>query len=77
MSISPPIKTIFDGVSLLNIWAVLVAILPDITAILSFIWISIRIYETRTFQHYILRNTKHYTRKADGARLIDDIDDMD
>lgn len=47
------LKHLGDGVSLSVLWATLIGVLPDATAILSFVWICIRLYETKTVQTLI------------------------
>lgn len=43
-------KHVFDGVSLIATLGSLIEMLPTISALLSIVWVSIRIYETDTVQ---------------------------
>jgi len=75
MSISEPVKTIIDGLSLANVVAVFISLIPHLTAIFSLIWVVIRIYETHTFQRLILR--KQRTRKTDLKKVVEIADDAE
>ena len=43
-------KNLLDGVSLIATLGSLIEMLPTISALLSIVWVSIRIYETDTIQ---------------------------
>lgn len=47
------IKNVGDGVGVLTTAGVLIDLLPAISAILTIVWFSIRIYETDTVQKYL------------------------
>ena len=49
------VKHILDGMSILTVVGTLVEFLPAISALLSIIWVAIRIYETDTVQRLIGR----------------------
>lgn len=42
-----------DGLSVFTVVATLVDMLPAISAVLSIVWVSIRIWETRTVQRLV------------------------
>ena len=48
-------KQFLDGLSIFTVIATLVEMLPAISAALSIVWISIRIWETRTVQRIVRR----------------------
>ena len=48
-------KQFVDGLSIFTVIATLVEILPAISAVLSIVWVSIRIWETRTVQRIVRR----------------------
>ena len=50
-----------DGASILTVIGTLVEFLPAVSAVLSIIWVAIRIYETDTVQKLVNR------KKADDA----------
>ena len=54
-------KHIIDGASILTVIGTLVEFLPALSAILSIVWVAIRIYETETVQKLVNR------KKADDA----------
>ena len=54
------VKYILDGASLLTVIGTLVEFLPALSALLSIVWVSIRIYETDTVQ-------KRLNRKKDAS----------
>jgi len=48
-------KQFLDGLSIFTVIATLVEMLPAISAALSIVWVSIRIWETRTVQKLVKR----------------------
>ena len=48
-------KHVLDGLSLVTVLGTLVDWLPAVAALLSIIWTSLRIYETKTVQGWISR----------------------
>lgn len=48
-------KHILDGASLLTVVGTLVEFLPAVSAVLSIVWMLIRIYETDTIQRLVNR----------------------
>jgi len=54
------LKHMLDGASLLTVIGTLVEFLPALSAILSIVWVAIRIYETETMK-------KLLNRKKDDA----------
>ena len=48
-------KHILDGASLLTVIGTLVEFLPAVSALLSIVWLAIRIYETNTVQKLVHR----------------------
>lgn len=48
-------KQFLDGLSIFTVIATLVEMLPAISAALSIVWVSIRIWETRTIQKIVRR----------------------
>ena len=54
------IKHILDGASLITVIGTLVEFLPAVSALLSIVWVAIRIYETETMK-------KLLNRKKDDA----------
>ena len=55
------LKYALDGASLLTVIGTLVEFLPAVSAILSIVWVVIRIWETETVQKLVNR------KKADDA----------
>ena len=49
------VKYMIDGASILTVIGTLVEFLPAVSALLSIIWIAIRIYETDTIQRLVGR----------------------
>ena len=49
------VKQILDGVSILTVIGTIVEFLPAVSAVLSIIWVAIRIYETDTVQKLVHR----------------------
>jgi hypothetical protein len=49
------VKHMIDGASILTVIGTLVEFLPAVSAILSIIWVAIRIYETETVQKLVNR----------------------
>jgi len=49
------IKHLADGVSMLTVVGTLTEMLPSISALLSIVWVSIRIWETDTVQGWFGR----------------------
>jgi hypothetical protein len=49
------IKHILDGASLITVIGTLVEFLPAVSALLSIVWLAIRIYETETVQKLVNR----------------------
>ena len=49
------VKHILDGASIVTVVGTLVEFLPAVSALLSIIWIAIRIYETDTVQRLVGR----------------------
>jgi|TARA_R110000868_G_scaffold31232_2_gene114578 hypothetical protein len=54
------LKHMLDGVSLITVIGTLVEFLPAVSALLSIVWVAIRIYETETMK-------KLLNRKKDDA----------
>jgi len=48
-------KQLLDGLSIFTAVATLVEMLPAVSALLSIVWVSIRIWETRTVQGFVNR----------------------
>jgi hypothetical protein len=48
-------KHVLDGLSLVTVLGTLIDWLPAVAALLSIIWTSLRIYETKTVQGWIAR----------------------
>jgi len=55
------LKHILDGASLITVIGTLVEFLPAVSALLSIVWLAIRIYETETVQKLVNR------KKVDDA----------
>ena len=49
------VKHMIDGASILTVIGTLVEFLPAVSAVLSIIWVAIRIYETDTVQRLVGR----------------------
>jgi hypothetical protein len=49
------LKYILDGASIITVIGTIVEFLPAVSAVLSIIWVSIRIYETDTVQRLVGR----------------------
>jgi hypothetical protein len=49
------VKHMIDGASILTVIGTLVEFLPAVSAVLSIIWVAIRIYETDTVQKLVNR----------------------
>jgi len=49
------LKHMIDGASILTVIGTLVEFLPAVSAILSIVWVAIRIYETETVQKLVNR----------------------
>ena len=49
------IKHILDGASLITVIGTLVEFLPAVSALLSIVWVAIRIYETETVKKLLNR----------------------
>ena len=52
---SEPTKTLIDGLSLVTVIGTLMDMLPSVSALLSIVWVGIRIYETETVQRMLGR----------------------
>ena len=50
-------KHIIDALSILTVVGTLVDMLPSIAALISIVWSGIRIYETKTVQGWLGRNS--------------------
>jgi hypothetical protein len=48
-------KHVLDGLSLVTVLGTLIDWLPAVAALLSIVWTSLRIYETKTVQGWIAR----------------------
>jgi hypothetical protein len=48
-------KHVLDGLSLVTVLGTLIDWLPAVAALLSIVWTSLRIYETKTVQGWISR----------------------
>ena len=48
-------KHVLDGLSLVTVLGTLIDWLPAVAALLSIVWTSLRIYETKTVQEWIAR----------------------
>jgi hypothetical protein len=55
------LKHVLDGASILTVIGTLVEFLPAVSAVLSIVWVAIRIYETETVK-------KLMNRKKDDAK---------
>ena len=55
------LKHVLDGASILTVIGTLVEFLPAVSAVLSIVWVAIRIYETDTVK-------KLMNRKKDDAK---------
>jgi hypothetical protein len=55
------LKQVIDGASILTVIGTLVEFLPAVSAVLSIVWVAIRIYETDTVKKLVGR------KKADDA----------
>ena len=49
------VKHMIDGASILTVIGTLVEFLPAVSAVLSIVWVAIRIYETDTVQKLVNR----------------------
>ena len=49
------LKHIIDGASILTVIGTLVEFLPAVSAVLSIVWVAIRIYETETMKKLLNR----------------------
>jgi hypothetical protein len=49
------LKHMIDGASILTVIGTLVEFLPAVSALLSIVWVAIRIYETETVQKLVNR----------------------
>ena len=49
------VKHMIDGVSILTVIGTLVEFLPAVSALLSIVWVAIRIYETETMKKLLNR----------------------
>jgi len=49
------VKHMIDGASILTVIGTLVEFLPAVSAVLSIVWVAIRIYETDTVQRLVGR----------------------
>lgn len=49
------VKNMLDGASILTVIGTLVEFLPAVSAVLSIVWVAIRIYETDTVQRLVGR----------------------
>jgi len=49
------VKHLFDGVSLVATLGALVNFLPALSALLSCVWLTLRIYESKTVQDWLKR----------------------
>lgn len=56
------VKHMIDGASILTVIGTLVEFLPAVSALLSIVWVAIRIYETDTVQKLVNR------KRDDDAR---------
>jgi hypothetical protein len=54
------LKHIIDGASIITVIGTLVEFLPAVSAILSIVWVAIRIYETETVQKLVNRKKDDY-----------------
>lgn len=52
-SLSDNTKHVIDGISLGTAVAGLLELLPHVATLLSIVWVTIRIYETRTVQSWL------------------------
>jgi hypothetical protein len=53
--VSEGVKHVGDAVSVFTVLATLAAWLPPLAALITIIWTSIRIYESKTFQNWVKR----------------------
>jgi len=51
------LKHLLDGLSIMTLLGSLVAMLPAVASILTIVWTGIRIYETRTVQGWLGRES--------------------
>jgi len=56
------LKHVIDGASILTVIGTLVEFLPAVSAVLSIVWVAIRIYETETMKKLLNR------KKDDSAK---------
>jgi hypothetical protein len=56
------LRHVIDGASILTVIGTLVELLPAVSAVLSIVWVAIRIYETETVKKLMNR------KKADDAK---------
>jgi hypothetical protein len=49
------LKHVLDGASILTVIGTLVEFLPAVSAVLSIVWVAIRIYETKTVKKLMNR----------------------
>ena len=52
-------KQVLDGISFLTVVGSLLEMLPAISAVLSIVWVSIRIWETKTVQNIFNRKKEN------------------
>ena len=48
-------KHAIDSISIAGTVGTIMGYLPDVTALLTFVWVAIRLYETRTIQGWLGR----------------------
>jgi hypothetical protein len=53
------LKHILDGASIITVIGTIVEFLPAVSAVLSIIWVSIRIYETDTVKRLMSRKEEN------------------
>lgn len=52
-------KAVIDAISLSWVVAAILNYVPAITAVVSLVWVCIRLYETKTVQGLIQRHRRH------------------
>lgn len=59
----PALANVLDTAAVTSVVAVLTGVLTPITLVLSFIWLAIRVYETKTVRHIL--GKRHLLWKPD------------
>ena len=67
-----PLQNAVDGATAAVTIASVLNYLPAVAAVLSIIWLAIRIYESKTVQKLLHKGRKHWTDYDTGTRYGDD-----